>query len=183
MKIPNVFEFIRLPSGDKQRERIPTFDELQMIINVLPTDVQPIAEVAAETAMRRSEILGIELRYLDLKSRTVTLPDTKNGTKRVVPLSSKAIQVLSDVLKESKLYRGKLFSVSPYRVTQQFRKACDSIGLHDVVFHSLRHYAATSFLERGLEMMEVACITGHKDVRMLRRYTHISASHLANKLG
>jgi integrase len=47
----------------------------------------------------------------------------------------------------------------------------------------LRHEATTRLFEKGLNIMEVASITGHKDLRMLRRYTHLKAEDLARKLG
>ena len=56
-------------------------------------------------------------------------------------------------------------------------------GLEELHFHDLRHEAATRLFERGLNIMEVATITGHKDLRMLRRYTHLKAEELARKLG
>ncbi len=54
--------------------------------------------------------------------------------------------------------------------------------IDDFHFHDLRHEATTRLFERGLNIMEVATITGHKDLRMLRRYTHLKAEDLAKKL-
>jgi integrase len=56
-------------------------------------------------------------------------------------------------------------------------------GIEDLRFHDLRHEATTRLFEKGLNVMEVASITGHKDLRMLRRYTHLTAEDLARKLG
>jgi integrase len=56
-------------------------------------------------------------------------------------------------------------------------------GIEDLRFHDLRHEATTRLFEKGLNIMEVASITGHKDLRMLRRYTHLKAEDLAQKLG
>jgi len=56
-------------------------------------------------------------------------------------------------------------------------------GIEDLRFHDLRHEATTRLFEKGLNIMEVASITGHKDLRMLRRYTHLKAEDLARKLG
>jgi len=53
----------------------------------------------------------------------------------------------------------------------------------DIRFHDLRHEATSRFFEKGLNVMEVATITGHKDLRMLQRYTHLRAEDLAKKLG
>ncbi|MGB5614379.1 MAG: tyrosine-type recombinase/integrase [Sedimenticolaceae bacterium] len=56
-------------------------------------------------------------------------------------------------------------------------------GIEDLRFHDLRHEATTRLFEKGLNIMEVASITGHKDLHMLRRYTHLKAEDLARKLG
>ena len=56
-------------------------------------------------------------------------------------------------------------------------------GVEDPRFHDLRHEATSRFFEKGLNVMEVAAITGHKDLRMLQRYTHLRAEDLAKKLG
>jgi hypothetical protein len=50
-------------------------------------------------------------------------------------------------------------------------------------FHDLRHEATSRLFEKGLNIMEVASITGHKDLRSLQRYTHLKAEDLAEKLG
>jgi len=62
-------------------------------------------------------------------------------------------------------------------------RATRRAGIEDLRFHDLRHEAATRLFEKGLNIMEVASITGHKDLRMLRRYTHLKAEDLARKLG
>ena len=64
-----------------------------------------------------------------------------------------------------------------------WRRACSRAGISDQRFHDLRHEATSRFFEKGLNVMEVASITGHKDQRMLQRYTHLRAEDLARKLG
>ena len=62
-------------------------------------------------------------------------------------------------------------------------RACKRAGIRGLRFHDLRHEATSRFFEKGLNVMEVASITGHKDLRMLLRYTHLRAEDLAEKLG
>ena len=54
--------------------------------------------------------------------------------------------------------------------------------ISDLRFHDLRHEATTRLFEKGLNVMEVAAITGHKDLRMLQRYTHLKPETIASKL-
>ena len=56
-------------------------------------------------------------------------------------------------------------------------------GLSNLRFHDLRHEAVSRFFERGLSVPEVALISGHRDVRMLFRYTHPRPEDIAEKLG
>ena len=55
-------------------------------------------------------------------------------------------------------------------------------GISDLRFHDLRHEATSRFFEKGLNVIEVAAITEHKDLRMLQKYTHLRAGDLARKL-
>jgi integrase len=68
-------------------------------------------------------------------------------------------------------------------VTLAFGKACKIAGLEGLRMHDLRHEATTLLFEKKeLTLMEVASITGHKDLRMLKRYTHLNPTTLARKL-
>ena len=58
----------------------------------------------------------------------------------------------------------------------------DAIQITDLHFHDLRHEAISRFFERGLSVPEVALISGHRDYRMLFRYTHLRAEDIVAKL-
>lgn len=184
MSLPDLFSHVRLPGNGKPREAIPSLQQLGRLLEAMPFDTRPVAALSAETGMRRGEILRLSVKDINLSGRSLRINETKNGTPRVIPLSTKACQILADALTRCRGgVTAKLFPISPYRVSRTFREAADSIGGYDWVFHSMRHYACTRFFEIGLQAMEVAAISGHKDMRMLQRYTHLSPSSLAMKLG
>ncbi len=142
--------------------------------------IWPIIVFAIETGMRRGEILGLQWEHVDLDRRIAFLPLTKNGSSREVPLSTKAAQVLT-------WQRQRNDTPSPFPVTANgFRLAWDRLrsraGLVDLRFHDLRHEAISRFFELGLNIPEVAVISGHKDPRMLFRYTHLRAEELVRRL-
>jgi integrase len=140
----------------------------------------PIVELALETAMRRGEMLSLAWQHVDLERRTALLPETKNGHARVVPLSRKAIDVLRGLGPRA---AGPVFpDVGNESIKRSFIRAARRAGLEDFHFHDLRHEATTRLFEQGLAMMEVASITGHRDPRKLRGYTHLHAEALARKL-
>ena len=142
--------------------------------------IWPVVVFAIETGMRRGEILGLEWEHVDLDRRIAYLPLTKNGRSREVPLSTKAADVLEGQRQDND-------TTSPFPVTSNgFRLAWDRLrcraGLSDLRFHDLRHEAISRFFELGLNIPEVAVISGHKDPRMLFRYTHLRAKEIVHKL-
>ena len=142
--------------------------------------IWPIIVFAIQTGMRRGEILGLQWEHVDLDRRIAFLPLTKNGSSREVPLSAKAAQVLAG-------QRQRNDTPTPFPITPNgFRLAWDRLrdraGLSDLRFHDLRHEAISRFFELGLNIPEVAVISGHKDPRMLFRYTHLRAVDLVNRL-
>ncbi|WP_331694672.1 site-specific integrase [Pandoraea sputorum] len=138
-----------------------------------------IVELALETAMRQSELLKIDWKHIDIPNKRLFLPDTKNGTPRGVPLSRRAIELLQSRPTRYGLAFG---DVSPEAVKRSYIRATRRANLDDLHFHDLRHEATSRFFEKGLSMMDVASITGHKTLSMLQRYTHLNATHVADKL-
>jgi integrase len=104
---------------------------------------------------------------------------TKNGCSRHVPLSSAAVQILERL---PRAISGEVFPLTPNAVKQAFNRARADAGLDDLHLHDLRHEGASRLSER-LNVLELASLTGHRDLRMLQRYTHPRASELAKKLG
>ncbi len=135
--------------------------------------------MAVSTAMRQGELLFLAWDRIDLKRRTAYLPDTKNGEARTVPLSSRATTLLE---KLPRSIDGRVFPLTATGVAQAWKRAVKRAGLQDLRFHDLRHEAASRLFERGLDSMEVATVTGHKGLRMLKRYMHLRAQDLARKL-
>jgi len=141
--------------------------------------LEAIVRLALETGMRRGEILGLSWGHVNMSKGTVHLPDTKNGDSRTVPLSPAAQDVLRGLTRS---IDGRVFPVGDSGFVHTFQRATERAGLKDLHFHDLRHEATSRFFEKGLDLMEVASITGHKSLSMLKRYTHLRAEDLAKKL-
>ncbi|QMV32530.1 integrase [Ralstonia phage Anchaing] len=147
--------------------------------------LRPIVELALETGMRQSELVGLEWERINLAKRTIRLMEgqTKNGHGRAVPLSRRAVEVLEAIAPEAERH-GRLFpDLTTEAVKRAFIRTCARAGIKDFHFHDLRHEATSRLFEKGLNVVEAASVTGHKDTRMLMRYTHLDASKLADKLG
>ncbi len=142
----------------------------------------PVIRFAIETGMRMGEILALSWKNIDIESRVATLPDTKTGDPRKVPLSTaalSAIQPLPRHIKDDRVFWTWKRSDSLENV---YRRAVKKAGIEDLRFHDLRHEAVSRLFEIGLNPMEVASISGHKTLQMLKRYTHLRAEDLARKL-
>ena len=169
----------------------------------------PLVRLALETAMRRGELLALQWENVDLKRRTAHLPDTKNGDARTVPLSTTAVGILRALPSRPKAERGKPveraagpvfpttamalrkgFTRAIERAQQDYLADCQAARrkpqpgfLSDVHFHDTRHEAASRLAEKLSNVLELSAVTGHRDLRMLKRYYHPRAEDLAKKLG
>ena len=167
----------KLPPG-RDRRLLP--GELEKILaNTESPHLSDIVRFALETAMRRGEIAGMTWEMVDLKKRTVTLPETKNGEKRTVPLSSEALRILSEIPRR---LDGSVWGITEDPISRAFIRACKRAKVEGLTFHDLRHEATSRLFEKGFNPMEVAAITGHKTLQMLKRYTHLKAEDLAKRM-
>jgi integrase len=197
---------IRFPKPGKARDRRLLQDdhgksELDYLLAAITNpQLLLVVQLAIETAMRRSELLGIRWNRVDLERRFIKLLDTKNGDTRVVPMTTRAKSLL-EPLKPSTSGDCPLVEIVAITVTAGFHRAviqarkaylkeCNEQGLNpspyfltNLRFHDLRHEATSRLFEKGLNPMEVATITGHKTLSMLMRYTHLRPESLLAKLG
>ncbi len=185
---------IHLPKGDpmrlvtlspkaKGRERRLLPDEEQKLLTAAKEYggyIPHLIRFALETGVRRGEMVGLCWEDVSFKTRVATLRDTKNGECRTVPLSSIAIDIFQKLPRH---ITGRVFPLRADSVTQAFRRTIKKAEIKNLRFHDLRHEATSRFFERGFSIMEVSAITGHKDLAMLKRYTHLKAEDLAKKLG
>ena len=137
---------------------------------------------AIETAMRQGEILSLSWDNVSLTNRYATLHETKNGETRTVPLSDRAITILLDVKKQN-WSSSRVFNYTSNGLKSAWRTATIALKIEDLHFHDLRHEAISRFVELGtLNLIEVAAISGHKSMSMLKRYSHINTQQLINKI-
>lgn len=180
---------VRRPQSNPHRTRRVSEDEIERVCFALGYEEgqrpenksQQVAVaflLAIHTAMRRGEILGLRRDEVDLASRTARLPRTKNGHARTIPLSEKAVSLLSLLPEQDDLF----FDLTETSCDALFRKYRAKAGLPDLHFHDARK-EATARLAKKLDVMDLAKVTGHRDLRMLLDcYYHPSAEEIAKKL-
>ncbi|QWE02303.1 site-specific integrase [Polynucleobacter sp. JS-JIR-II-b4] len=186
ININNPVALVSKPKNPQGRSRILDNAETNALFEALrPTGrrsiwMLPLVKLALETAMRRSELLGLRWEHIDLGRRTIFLELTKNGTSRTVPLSTHAIQILTEMPRN---LDGRVFPVTHVVVSQAFNRARKQAGVKDIRFHDLRHMAITRLAEKLPNLIELSAVSGHKSLAMLKRYYHPNPKLLAEKLG
>lgn len=175
---------VRKPKKPRGRDRRVSQQELDSILHFSESaELSTIVVLAVETAMRRGELAALSWADIDLKKCVAHIPKTKTDSPRNVPLSTTAIAALKHHPRG--IENSKVFRMQAESISQAFERACEShrANVADLRFHDLRHEATSRLFEKGLNVMEVATITGHKSLDMLKRYTHLKAEDLAKKLG
>ncbi|WP_202943201.1 integrase [Thiobacillus denitrificans] len=184
LKVSNPITSLELPAGGKARDRRLEPGEADTLLAELDKEnayAGAYARLGIETAMRRGELLGLAWDDVDLKNRVAELRDTKNGEGRRVPLSRAAIKVLRALPRP---HKGPVLPIGASALRGAWGRAKEKVGIKDLRIHDLRHEATSRLFEKGVfDSMEVASITGHKTLQMLKRYTHLRAEDLAKKLG
>jgi integrase len=186
INVPNPVQMVRKPPSPQARSRVLTEDEIAKLLQALEPEgrrshwTKPAVHLALETAMRRGELLSLRWENIDLQGRTAFLPDTKNGDSRMVPLSTAAVQVLQGVPKH---ISGVVIPVKFFSLDAAFKRACKRAGLEEVRFHDLRRTAITRMAEKLPNVIELAAVSGHKSLMVLKRYYRPAAIDLAKKLG
>ena len=189
---------VRKPSPGSGRNRRLLPEEESGLLAAVDQHSNPIlgwaVRIALYTAMRQGEILSLYRSQVDLDRHIVRLDKTKNGSARTVPLSPQAVAVFSEAMAhpfhettDSPLLfpgdPGRDKKRRPYVINRVWAMAVARAGLQDLRFHDLRHEAVSRLVESGLNDQEVAAISGHKSMQMLKRYTHLRAEDLVKKLG
>lgn len=184
--VNNPVEYVRKPIVSSGRIRRLTSQEERRLTRYFRgknTELLAVFRLALETAMRQGEILALRWEHVDLRLGIAHLPLTKNGSARDVPLSSKARLVLKEMGEVGHLDSGRVFTYTSSGFKSAWRMALQFLSINDLHFHDLRHEAISRLFELGtLNVMEIAAISGHKSMNMLKRYTHLRATHLVSKL-
>ena len=151
-----------------------------------------IVHTALLTGMRAGEITSLRGDQVDLEHRGVRLTDTKNGSARTVPLSKQARQIPATALDSPirPLDTDLIFWGEPgrngkrraYEFRMAWKKIIKDTKITNLRFHDLRHEAVCRLVETGLGDQEVATISGHKSMQTLKRYTHLRAEDLVERL-
>jgi integrase len=187
--LANPLKNIRKPSGSIERDRRLKPGEYETIAAELAQSenpwARPLFDLAIETSLRQGMLFELRWEWVDLEQRIINIPrryrETGNkGVPGTLPLTSKATEVLKSLPRS---IDGQVFPTTANALRCVWKRALKRLNITGLRWHDLRHEASSRFFEKGLNPMQVASITGHKNLNMLRRDTHLQAVDLVKMLG
>lgn len=187
---------VRRPAAHPGRTRRLNVEEEERLFALIERHSNPmlgwIAGIALETTMREGSVQKLRISQVSLKRRTLLLPKTKNRDPQTIPLSRLATELFRRALNhprrppETDLIffgePGRDGVRRPYQFLSIWRNIKIEAALRDLRFHDLRHEAISRLVEAGFSDLEVASISGHKDMKSLKRYTHLRNEKFVERL-
>ncbi|WP_027469538.1 tyrosine-type recombinase/integrase [Deefgea rivuli] len=173
--IENPLAGIRKPKPAEGRERRLMGDEEERLIAAAKTCLSDnmgllvAIRLAIETGMRAGEIVGLRWHQVDFDKEVIRLGITKNGCKRIVPLTKEAEEVLWALPEPTSLNERINAFYDSRGLSKAFRLACKKAKIKGLRFHDLRHEAASRFAPR-MEAPTLAKVMGWKTLQMSMRY-------------
>lgn len=176
------------PSEAKGRSRFLALEEKERLLQACKESKNPhlyaIVSLALLTGMRFGEIVSLRWEDIDCHSKTITLRETKNGDRRIIPLT-KAVEAILEGCKPLQASLGYIFKSARRNnlsgfitVRKAFLRALQKAQIPDFRFHDLRHTAASYLAMNGATQGELMAILGHRTPRMVSRYAHFSQNHI-----
>lgn len=190
--LENPFRRVSKLPESKGRTRFLSKEELHALLQACRehknSNLYGMVLLAAALGMRFGELASLQQKNLDFKNRLITLEATKNGDTRILPMPDQVYSYLKEKCQltneEAFVFPSKNASKRyPYSMIRKaFQAILKQLGWKDVVFHSLRHTAASHLAMSGATQGELMEVLGHRSPVMTRRYAHFNKAHLAKLL-
>jgi len=170
-------KLLKEPPG-RLRYLVP--EEIERLLDACSDHIRPIVIAALNTGMRKSEILNLRWKEVDLRNRKITVINAKNNESRVIPINQTLHQELLTLSEKDK--GEHVFSDrngQPYGdIKKGFSSALNRAGIEDFRFHDLRHTFGSHLVMQGVDLKTVQQVMGHKDIKMTMRYSHLSPEYV-----
>jgi integrase len=178
---------------NNERVTYLTAEEEKAVHTALPREYRPHFLISIHTGLRWSEQLGLRWQDVDLLAGFITVPRSKHGRSRRVPINSMARSVLLDLgsarqrpddptepvfavrPRESKVF----FPSALQRAAVALREAeIEAPHLDDYTWHSNRHTFASRLATAGVDLLTIKEVGGWRTLGMVQRYAHLAPGHL-----
>ena len=171
---------LKAKAGNDARVAFLSRENEKQLIKALNRRKNPdnafLVQLALTTAMRRSELLALRWEDIDLERRVARLhrkdcaATGQQQSHRLIPLSKATVQLLE----ERQGRAGRVIRTTACSARSAFERSKRDAGLEDLRFHDLRHVAISRLWMDGYSALEISAASGHKDLKMLMRYSHYS---------
>lgn len=187
-----------LIAKSRERDRRPTQDEIDAIIHAADMNqrqVIPIGRIvkfAIATAMRQDEICRVLFEDFNDTQATLCIrqrkhPRQKASNDQVIPLVPDAgydpMELIGEQTQRLGRTTGFIFPYDGRSVGSAFRRICRDLAIEDLHFHDLRHEGISRLFEADWDIPQVAAVSGHRDWKMLQRYTHLRPTFISSRAG
>jgi integrase len=179
---------VKKPKEPRGRVRYLTDEERERLLEACKESAsRPLylcVVLALATGMRRSELMNLGWRDVNVKDGYLILHETKNGDRRRVYLKGAVLNLLRGHAKVRRLDTDLLFPSpnnkdEPINLRKAFDTALREAEIDDFRWHDLRHCTASYLAMNGATLMEIAEVLGHKTLQMVKRYAHLSEGHVS----
>jgi integrase len=180
---------VKKPTEPRGRARFLDDDERARLLTACKESsnawLYPCVVMALSTGMRHGELMSLKWQDLNLKDGYLILHETKNGSRRRVPLAGLGLELMKEHAKVRRLdtdllFPGTIHANKPIDLRKPFENALKAAAINDFRWHDLRHCAASYLAMNGASLGEIAEVLGHKTLSMVGRYAHLSDSHVSN---
>jgi integrase len=167
---------------ERGRIRYLTDEEQPKLMNSLPDDEsRQRVTVLLHTGLRKSEFLGLTWKNVDFKAGVLTIPCSKNGETRHVPINATVRELLSrrpqPLKPDTLVFPNSLGGPDLRWAEKRFPAAASAAGIEDFRLHDLRHTFASRLVMAGVDLLTVMQLGGWKSLAMVQRYGHLSPGH------
>lgn len=184
---PNPLKSVKMPVPQNQRERFLTHEEADLLLKRLKEKSplwHDLTLIALHTGMRASEIFSLRGHDLDFDQELINVDDTKNKHPRKAFMTEAVKDIL--IRRKPEIMGDLVFKnrkdVRITEVSRTFDRTVDELGFNrgvtdnrqKVVFHSCRHTFASNLAIQGTPLHVIAELTGHRQMAMVQRYSHLS---------
>lgn len=168
----------------KARNRIPSvlsrqqIEHLFRILENAPIEHRLIFEILYDEGLRISELAALSVEDVDFDSGTIRV-NGKGGKERILPLSSRVVQLLTKHLASHSIIGGRILNMSVYQIYRVVKRYLRRIpGAADASPHTLRHSFATVLLDNDVDLRCIQEMLGHSSLTTTEIYTHVSSSRI-----
>ena len=187
----NPMRKIRKFKENKERDRILSADEAAKILEACKNfdlkgdnynrETYLFVLIALSTGARYSEILKLQWDNVNLNRKMFYFLRTKNGRNRGVPMTEDVYTELEAFSKMRNIKSNYLFATKDGNklidMRTRFYKVLELSGVKDFRFHDIRHTVASYIAMNGGDILEIAQVTGHRSMQMVKRYSHYTEDH------